>query len=172
MRRATWYGYALMACIACAGVSFGGAQAPIDRPLSTRDSTDQALRKFALYVADDVTRDGPSAWRRHFSDRPAFFMVSNGQLVFSNGEEASKGIAKLEKSIRHIELRWGKTIRIDSLAPGLAMLAMPYFEAREDSEGHSVREAGYFTGLAEFRDGRWQFRDAHWSVPVPASAVK
>jgi hypothetical protein len=29
-------------------------------------------------------------------------------------------------------------------------------------------ENGFFTGLAELRNGRWQFRDAHWSIVAPA----
>jgi hypothetical protein len=34
-----------------------------------------------------------------------------------------------------------------------------------------VDETGFFTGTAEFRDCRWEFRNAHWSVPVPPPPV-
>jgi hypothetical protein len=29
--------------------------------------------------------------------------------------------------------------------------------------GKPVLERGYFTAVAQLRDGRWQLRDAHWS---------
>lgn len=83
--------------------------------------------------------------------------------MFASSDAATKGIQDLEKTIKHIELQWGEPMRIDVLAPNLAMLAMPWTEVREDSEGHRVKESGYFTGLVEGRAGRWQFRDAHWS---------
>ncbi len=158
--------------IACAGLSLGLASTRSAQPPAPGVSTEDSLRVFALSVARDVSREGPGAWRRHFSDTPAFFMVSNGRLVFSDSESATRSIEQLAKTIRHIELRWGEPMRIDPLAPGVAMLAMPYLEVREGSAGRSVRETGYFTGLAELRGGRWQFRNAHWSVAVPPGAVR
>ncbi len=135
-------------------------------------STEESLRTFAASVARDVTREGPAAWRRYFSDDPGFFMASSGALVFSSGEAATAGTRQLEKTVRHIELQWGEPMRIDVLAPDLAVLAMPWTEVREDAEGHRVKETGYFTGLAEMHDGGWRFRNAHWSVPAPSSAIK
>jgi hypothetical protein len=34
-----------------------------------------------------------------------------------------------------------------------------------------VEESGFFTGTAEYRSGRWQFRNAHWSVAAPPPDV-
>jgi hypothetical protein len=127
---------------------------------------------FADSVARGVTRDGPGAWRRYFADTAAFFMASEGQLVFPNSDSATRGIAGLPQFIAHLELRWNGGVRVDALAPGLAMMAAPYHEVRVDPAGHRVEESGYFTGLVEHRPGGWQFRDAHWSVLTPGPAVR
>jgi hypothetical protein len=33
-----------------------------------------------------------------------------------------------------------------------------------DPAGKRTEESGYFTGVVEYRGGRWEIRDAHWSV--------
>lgn len=65
----------------------------------------------------------------------------------------------------------GDDLRVDPLTPDLAVVASSYSETRIDTEGHQVGESGFFTGLAEYRDGSWEFRNTHWSVPVPPSKV-
>jgi hypothetical protein len=55
--------------------------------------------------------------------------------------------------------------------PGLAVMAAPDTEVRVDTAGRRVKEAGFFTGLAEHRAQGWQCRDAHWSVAGPPSRV-
>jgi len=35
-----------------------------------------------------------------------------------------------------------------------------------------MKQAGFFTAIAQFRNARWQFRDVHWSVPVSSSPVR
>lgn len=67
---------------------------------------------------------------------------------------------------RHIELTWGNDLRIDPLTRRLALVAVPWREVLTDSAGHVMNQAGFFTGIAEQHNGRWQFRDAHWSAPV------
>jgi hypothetical protein len=39
------------------------------------------------------------------------------------------------------------------------------------SDGKRAESGGYFTGIAERRNGRWQFRNAHWSVAAAAPAA-
>ena len=121
------------------------------------------MRSFVETAAHNVTQDGPIAWRKHFSDRPAFFMVVDGQMVFKDGETAKNALPNVALAIRHIELNWGDNLRVDPLTSELAVVAAPYQEIRVDAGGHRVEETGYFTAVAELRDGRWQFRDAHWS---------
>ncbi len=129
------------------------------------------VRAFTRAVAHDVTQDGPAAWRRHFSDSQSFFMAAEGQLVFPNSLAATAGIQDLARTIKQIELRWGDDLRVDPLAPDLAVVAAPYHEVRVNTGGQRVEEDGFFTGIAEYRDGRWQFRNAHWSLPVPTPPV-
>jgi hypothetical protein len=132
---------------------------------------DDSARTFAADVARGITQRGPAAWREYFISGPAFFMASEGRLVFANGGAATKGIEALTHVITHIELRWGDGLRVDVLAPGLAMIAAPYDEVRVDSAQHRLEEIGFFTGLAEHRSEGWRFRDAHWSVLTPPAHV-
>jgi hypothetical protein len=132
---------------------------------------DDSVRAFAAGVARGITQEGPAAWRGFLLDDTAFFMASEGRLVFPNGGAAARAIPGLVRAIAHIELRWGDGLRVDPLAPGLAMVAAPYYELRVDPAGHRVEEIGFFTGLAEHRTAGWRFRDAHWSVLSPAPHV-
>jgi hypothetical protein len=72
---------------------------------------ENGVRVFARSVAQDVTRDGPAAWRRHFADLPQFFMAANGKMVFPDSATASMGIQDLASVIKKIELRWGDDLR-------------------------------------------------------------
>jgi len=130
-----------------------------------------SARVFAESVAAGVSQRGPAAWRTYFADTAAFFMADNGRLVFSSGEAATRGIRDLEQMIAHIELTWGDSPRIEALAPGLAMVAASWHEVLVDRAGKTVRDSGFFTGLAQHRASGWQFRNAHWSeLTAPSSA--
>jgi hypothetical protein len=134
-------------------------------------AVEEGVRAFTRTVAHDVTQEGPLAWRRHFDTSPAFFMAVNGQMAFSNGAAAKEGIQNVALTIKRIELEWGDDLRVDPLTPELAVVASSWHEIQVDPAGHRVEETGFFTGLAEFRDGRWQFRDAHWSAPASPSSA-
>ena len=108
------------------------------------------------------------AWIKYFDTSPAFFMAVNGQLAFPNAAVAAEGTRKFAQTIRHIELKWGDDLRIDPLTSEFAVVAVSWRETQVDTTGRSLTETGYFTALAEHREGRWQFRDAHWSSPVPS----
>jgi len=126
------------------------------------------VRGFMQGVAQVITRDGPTAWRGEFANTPAFFMASEGKLVFADSAAATAGIAQLPNFIKQIELRWGDDLRVDPLTRDLAVVGSSYHESRVDPAGKRTEENGYFTGVAQYRQGRWEFRDAHWSV-VPAT---
>ena len=130
-----------------------------------------SARAFATAVAQGVSANGPTAWSAFFVDRPDFFMASEGKLVFASGDAAAQGIRGLPRVIRHIELQWLDSIRVDPLAPGLVALAMAYHEARVDSAGRRMDEGGFFTGIAEHGASGWRFRQAHWSVLPPPREV-
>lgn len=130
-------------------------------------AVEEGVRSFTRTVAHDVTEDGPVAWRKHFADVPAFFMAVDGHLVYSSGAAAMAAIPDLARTIKHIELRWGDDLRIDSLTADLAVVAATWHEVIVDAAGKRMEETGYFTGVAEYREGRWQFRNAHWSAAAP-----
>jgi hypothetical protein len=128
------------------------------------------VRVFMRDVAHYVSQDGPAAWRRYFADTPAFFMAVNGKIAFANSAEVTTGLPQVALAIKTIELKWGDDLRVDPLAPDLAVVGVSYHELQVWADGHRVEDSGYFTGVAQYRDGRWQFRDAHWSEPVPPPA--
>jgi hypothetical protein len=135
-------------------------------------AVESAVRAFVQTVAHDVTQDGPSAWHKHFSNGPAFFMAVNGQMAFADSAAATVGIQAFAPTINKIELHWGDDLRIDPLTPNFAVVAATYHESWDATNGQHVDSKGFFTGTAEYRDGRWQFRNAHWSVPVSLPATK
>lgn len=130
-----------------------------------------SVRTFAENVARGVTTRGPAAWRDYFAAERAFFMASEGRLVFPSSDSAARAITTLTQLITRIELGWGEPLRIDPLAPGLAMLATPYHELLVDIQGRRIEEDGFLTAIVEHRPTGWQFRNAHWSVVTPPSAV-
>jgi hypothetical protein len=140
--------------------------------ISEPASVTSAVQEFMAAVARDVTAQGPHAWRKYLSHEHAFFMASNGELVFEGGEAAQQGIGALEESIEHISLQWGQSLRIDPLSDILAQVGVPFHETLVEKTGKQVSVDGYFTGLAEHTDAGWQFRSAHWSVPPATTAPK
>jgi hypothetical protein len=133
---------------------------------------EDGVRAFMHDVAHDVTQDGPAAWRKYFADTPAFFMAVNGKIAFANSAEVTAGLPQVALAIKQIELKWGDNLRVDLLAPDLAVVGAPYRELQVWADGHHVEDSGYFTGVAQYRNGRWQFRNAHWSEPVPPQPAR
>jgi len=80
-----------------------------------------------------------------------------------------QGIQDLKQMIKQIELHWGEDLRVDALTPDLAVVGTTWQEQRVEAQGHQVNQGGYFTGVVEQHNSRWQFRDAHWSVAPPAA---
>ncbi len=169
----TWQWFVLPAVVllvACGSNHLSSTQQSLTSERATEVERD--VRAYTGDVARDVTHDGPAAWRKHFADSPEFFMASEGRLVFPNSAAATAGIQQFAGTINHMELEWGHDLRVDPLTPELAVVAAPWHEIRIDKAGNRVDESGYFTAIAEYKDGRWQFRDAHWSVAGPPPAVQ
>jgi len=154
----------LTTCVPCgAGASHSHSVTPDEAV-----AVDRAVRAFMQTVSDSVTHDGPLAWIKYFNASPVFFMAVNGQMAFPNAAAAQEGTRKFARTIRQIELKWGDDLRVDPLTNELAVVAVSWREIQVDTAGHTVTETGYFTGLAEYGGGHWQFRNAHWSSPVPS----
>src|SRR5256885_9652593 len=145
---------AALASAGCEPRRDAGGAAPAGSSPATRGTVTDAERQFAQDVAHEVTREGPAAWRRHFSPGPTFFMASDGQLVFSNAASAARGIDDLTRTLRSIELRWGDDLRVDPLTPDLAVMASSWSELRVAADGGRVTDRGYFTAVAERQIGR------------------
>ncbi len=124
---------------------------------------DQGVRRMADAIVRDLHDVGPVSWLKYFSRSGHFFMASNGQLAFANYDSADAFVHTFAKSIRQIDLTW-ENIRIDSLGPRLAVLAASFNEVLTAATGKQDTSAGYFTGVAEYVDGGWKLRDAHWSI--------
>jgi hypothetical protein len=132
-------------------------------------AVEDGVRAFTRTVAHDVTEEGPSAWRKHFADSPSFFMAVDGKLAFPSGAAMIAAIPDVARAIKHIELHWGDDLRVDPLTADLAVVGTSWHEVVTDAAGKRLETSGYFTGTVEHRDGRWQFRNAHWSSAAPAS---
>jgi hypothetical protein len=154
-----WRSTLLLAALASAGCSArtsGSAELQSLTPASDA-AIDESACTFMHTVAHDVTQDGPLAWLKFFDTGPGFFMAVNGQLVFPNASAAKEGTQKLARTINRIDLTWGNDLRVDPLTAELAVVAASWREIQVDKAGHRIEEAGYFTGLVEYRDGHWRF---------------
>jgi len=163
----------LLLAVSCVGCRFHHNHAAA-HALSPDQSAavKSSVQTFMQNVAGDVTHDGPSAWSKYFADTPAFFMADEGRLVFPNYAAADAAIHSLESDITQIELKWGDDLRIDPLTTNFAAVGTSYHEFRTEKSGHHIDESGFFTATAGLSDGRWQFRNAHWSVISPPPAVQ
>jgi len=161
----TWQWIPLLVVVICVACSSRqeAALAPNSLTPARAAEVEKDVRAFASIVAHDVTSEGPTAWRRYLVDSPAFFLAADGHLVFANSSSATTGIEAFAHTIKHIELQWGDDLRVDPLTPELAVVASSYREVQVNQEGKRLDEAGYFTGTAEYENGKWQFRNAHWS---------
>lgn len=149
----------------CSGRTAGPAELQSLTPASAA-AIDGSVRTFMHTVTHDVTQEGPLAWLKFFNTGPEFFMAVNGQLAFPNAAAAKEGTQNFARTINRIALTWGDDLRVDPLTAELAVVAASWSEIQVDKAGHRIEESGYFTGLVEYRDGRWRFRDAHWSAPI------
>jgi len=157
----------VLMALAAAGCHPRGA-ATTDAPAAQpRSAEEDSVRAFMQAVAQNVSREGPAAWRREFTEGPEFFMASNGQLVFANGAAAARGIEALAHTLPKIQLRFGDDLRVDVLTSAFALVGCSYSEVQTDAQGQQRTDRGYFTALAERRDGQWRFRSAHWSSLPP-----
>jgi hypothetical protein len=168
-----WPSAVVLAAFALAGcyVRAAGSAESQSLPPARAAAIGESARSFMRTVAHDVTQEGPLAWLKFFDNGPGFFMVVNGQLAFPNAAAAKEGTQNFAHTINRLDLTWGDDLRVDPLTAELAVVAASWREIQVDKAGHRIEETGYFTGLAEYRDGRWRFRDAHWSAPIsPPSA--
>src|ERR1035437_8880150 len=135
------------------------------KPKQASDIQD-SVRQMAESIAKNVSHEGPTAWLRYFENTPAFFMASEGQLVFPNNDSAKNFINNiLVKSISKIELHWSN-IRIDPFTSKLAGIAAIFHEDITDSAGSKLPHDGYFTGIAHQTSQGWKLHNAHWSIIV------
>lgn len=122
------------------------------------------VQKMMDMIAKDISDEGPIAWLKYFEKTPAFFMASEGQLVFPNSDSATLFIKNtLIKQIRKIRLFWG-SVRIDPVNNKFAIVAATWNEDLSDFADITISQSGYFTGVAEKTLQGWQLRNAHWSV--------
>ena len=156
----------LVAAIGCSGEKSGAYASSQGLTAEKRAAVEARVREFMNQVAQDVTQNGPLAWQKEFQDSPSFFMASDGQLAFANGQAAMQWIQQLPKIIKQIELRWSD-VRVDVLTEDLAAVGAWWQEVRQDPQGHSLTQKGYFTGVVQQQNRGWQFRDAHWSTMPP-----
>lgn len=114
--------------VSCSGCQYLGVRPNPDLTPSEQQMVGEDIRNFMQTVAQNVTKNGPSAWRRHFEDVPSFFMAVNGQLQFSDSESAKEGVEKVAQVFKKIELRWGDDLSADPLTVRLTSVRASYHE--------------------------------------------
>lgn len=172
------WGWILLTTVAAATscqafASFAGASRTVSA--DRRAAVEKEVRQFTATVEHDVTAEGPIAWRKFFADSPQFFMAVDGKLVFPDGQSAANALLQIASQFKNIELHWGDDLRLDPLTDTLCNVASSYtekIELQRGASGPQGTENGYFTGIAENRNGRWQFRNAHWSQLLPATKAQ
>ena len=136
MRTCLWFVLLVVLSIGQAGgQAVTGGRA---KPITTDEAAqvDGAVRSLMATIEHDVTHDGPVAWRKHFADSPAFFMVNDGQMAFPHSADATNGIKAFAATIKSIRLEWGSDLRVDPLTPNFAVVAASYSELQELSLIH------------------------------------
>jgi hypothetical protein len=128
MRTSQWAIPLAAVFLAACGRQPVAPSAPPSLSAAESASIENGVRAFAQTMARDVTAEGPAAWGKHFAEGSAFFMAANGRLVFPDRASAKAGIQDLTRTLKGIELQWGDDLRVDPLAPNLAMLAASYHE--------------------------------------------
>jgi hypothetical protein len=121
---------------------------------------------FVTTIARRLADEGPAAWLRYFETSPAFFMASDGQAVFPSNDSAAACVEGLTRTITAIDLEW-VDLRVEPLAPGLAVIGASYRETVTDTAGSTVAFGGFMTGVARHTPDGWRLRNLHWSSPVP-----
>jgi hypothetical protein len=123
------------------------------------------VTKFTANIANDISTKGPVAWLNYFENSPAFFMASEGQIVFHNYASAQAFIQDtLVKNISKIHLQWSH-IRVNPLSTQTAIIGSDFHEDITMTAGNkTIPIDGYFTGTAILNNDGWKLRDLHWSV--------
>jgi hypothetical protein len=127
-------------------------------------SVKDSVVNLANEISNDLSKNGPEAWLKYFSQTPNFFMASEGQCVFPSNDSATRFIREiLVKNISKINLNW-RNIHVDSLSPAMAELSANFHEDLTDKTNEINSVDGYFTGLAEETNAGWKLRNLHWST--------
>lgn len=150
----------LLAALACA------PRSPREPDAAHADAMRDSVINFATTIARRLAEEGPAAWPRYFETSPAFFMASDGQLVFPSNDSANAFVEGLTRTITAIDLEW-VDLRVEPLAPGLAVIGSSYRERIMDTAGVTVEFGGFMTGVARHTPDGWRLRNLHWSSPVP-----
>lgn len=115
-------------------------------------------------IATALSQDGPAAWLRYFERDPGFFMASDGAMAFPSNDSADTFVADLAGRFASMELTW-EDVRVEPVAPSLAVLAASYNESIVDTSGSELRFGGFFTALAIHTSQGWRLQNLHWSSP-------
>ena len=139
--------------------------APAAQP---RSAEEDSVRAFMQAVAQNVSREGPAAWRRELHGRvPSSSWPPTGSWCLRTGRRRRAASRRSPTRCRRFELRFGDDLRVDVLTSAFALVGSSYSEVQTDAQGQQHTDRGYFTGLAELREGHWRFRSAHWSSLPP-----
>jgi hypothetical protein len=150
-----------------------GCGIAVDRPGSDsltaaqQQAVTNDVRAFMNGVAQDVSQNGVTAWRKHFEDTPSFFMAVNGAVAFQDSQSFTQALPGLTRMFKRVELKWND-VRIDPLTTSFAIVGSSYHEMLTGPDDQVMPSDGFFTALAQKVGAQWQFRNVHWSALIPS----
>jgi len=135
---------------------------------SSSNETSFKMKEEVILMLDSVRNDigwnGPIKWIKYFEDTSAFYMASEGKLVFSDYNAAKKFITDtLVHKVSGIVLDW-QNINIDSICENTVAINTYYHEDLMIINDSAIHEMGYCTAIADRTNTGWKFRTLHWSV--------
>jgi hypothetical protein len=142
-----------------------GAACQSPRATPSGATGEAGVRAMLAALQVDLEREGPAGWMAYFAEDPAFFMASEGRLLFPDRAAAAEMVAAFDPRVAHMQL-WLDDVRVELLDARRAVVAAAYREVILDVDEHETPMRGYLTALVELVDGAWRFRNLHWSSPL------
>jgi hypothetical protein len=132
-----------------------------------RAAVDDSVREVTARLAAEISAHGYRAFVPVMDSAPGYVWAYNGFLPFTSFDSMAAWARRDPEPESPETFAWD-SVRVEPLAPGIAVVAATYTETRPDSAGRPNTEQGAFTAVALHRADGWKFTDAHTSTLPPA----
>lgn len=143
------------------------AACSIERTAPT-GSTERARADVAAFMDSIPARlhaAGPIGWLDLFDAEGGFRMATDGVLLFPSHDSATTFLEAFGPTTREMAIAWD-SVRVELLAPGVALAETGYRESITDTAGTVSRFGGHVSMLLRRGSSGWRIRHLHWSSPA------